>query len=73
MAKPVRTLCADCHELGTAAFSDAHAQIDPAIIRCERCHDAHASTGEHFFKANGHAPFAAKSCEDCHLPPRARK
>jgi hypothetical protein len=72
MARPVRALCADCHDVKTAAFSDAHVQIDPAIIRCERCHDAHASKEPHFFKSNAHAPFAAMSCQDCHLAPQGR-
>ena len=73
MTKPVRTLCAECHNLGTEAFSAAHLDIDSARIRCERCHDAHASKEPGFFKGNVHAPFAMKSCQDCHLPPRARK
>ena len=51
----------------TPAFGDAHLQIDPARIRCERCHDAHASKEPHFFKSNAHAPFAMKSCTG--LPP----
>ena len=73
MVRPARELCAGCHDLTTAAFSAAHLQIEPARIRCERCHDAHASKEPHFFKSNAHAPFAAKSCQDCHLPTRARK
>lgn len=72
MTKPVRTLCAECHDPGTAAFSEAHLDIDPARIRCERCHDAHASKEPGLFKSNVHAPFAMKSCQDCHLP-RAKK
>ena len=68
MVKPVRTLCADCHDPGTAAFSEAHLDIDPARIRCERCHDAHASKAPGLFKSSVHAPFAMKSCQDCHLP-----
>jgi hypothetical protein len=66
-------LCADCHDLKAPAFSDAHVQIDPAVIRCERCHDAHSSKELHFFKSNVHPPFAMKSCQDCHLPSRAKK
>jgi hypothetical protein len=71
MVQPVRTVCAECHDLTGTAFSDAHLQIDPARIRCERCHDAHASKDPKFFKANGHAPFLMKSCQDCHLAPRS--
>lgn len=71
MLRPVRAVCADCHNLGAPAFGDAHMQIDPARIRCERCHDAHASKDPHFFKSNVHPPFAMKSCTDCHLAGRA--
>jgi hypothetical protein len=73
MVRPVHTLCADCHDPKTAAFGNAHLQIDPERIRCQRCHDAHASKGEHFFKDNAHPPFAMKSCQDCHLPLRPGK
>jgi hypothetical protein len=72
MTKPVRTLCAECHDVKAPAFSEAHVQIDPSLIRCERCHDAHASKDPHFFKANTHAPFAMKSCPDCHLATGAK-
>jgi predicted CXXCH cytochrome family protein len=69
----VRTLCADCHDVKTAAFSTAHLAIDPARMRCERCHDAHGSEEPRLFKSNAHAPFAMKSCQDCHLAPPAEK
>lgn len=72
LAKPVGALCSECHNLQAPAFGDAHLQIDPARMRCERCHDAHASKVEHLFKSNLHAPFAMKSCQDCHLPSRAK-
>jgi hypothetical protein len=72
MVKPIRTLCAECHEPGSAKFGEAHLQIDPARIRCERCHDAHGSKEPHFFKSNVHPPFAMKSCQDCHLPSPAK-
>jgi predicted CXXCH cytochrome family protein len=70
MVRTVRTLCADCHDLRSPAFSEAHVQIEPERIRCERCHDAHASKDPHFFKNNAHPPFAMKSCPDCHLATR---
>jgi predicted CXXCH cytochrome family protein len=72
MTGPVNIICAECHNPASAAFSDAHLQIDPARMRCARCHEPHASKDEHFFKPNVHAPFAMKSCQDCHLAPRAR-
>jgi predicted CXXCH cytochrome family protein len=72
LAQPVVTLCASCHDVATAAFGDAHVQIDPARMHCARCHDSHASKDPKFFKANAHAPFAAKSCTDCHLEPKPK-
>jgi formate-dependent nitrite reductase cytochrome c552 subunit len=71
MAQPVRTLCADCHELTSVAFSTAHLEIDPGRMHCERCHEPHGADDPKLFKANAHAPFGMKSCLDCHLPPRA--
>jgi predicted CXXCH cytochrome family protein len=73
LVKPVRKLCSECHDVRTASFSEAHADIDPERMRCERCHDAHASKEPKFFKSNVHPPFAMRSCQDCHLPARARK
>lgn len=72
MTKPIREACAECHDLKAAAFGEAHMQIDPTKIHCERCHDAHASKEPHLFKNNVHAPFAMKSCKDCHLAPPAK-
>jgi hypothetical protein len=65
--QPVGTLCADCHNVKTPQFSEAHVYIDPARMRCERCHEPHASKDPHFFKPNVHPPFGMKSCTDCHL------
>ena len=73
MTQPVRTVCADCHDLKAPAFSTAHLDIDPAVIRCERCHDAHGSKEPKLFKSTAHAPFAMKSCTDCHLAPSGVK
>jgi hypothetical protein len=48
-------------------FANAHINIDSAIIDCKSCHDPHASKDPKFFKVNIHPPFAARSCEDCHV------
>jgi hypothetical protein len=34
---------------------------------CRKCHDPHASKDLKFFKPYMHAPFAGRSCEDCHI------
>ena len=72
MAKPVLELCMGCHDVRATAFSDAHVQIDPTVMHCERCHDPHASKEPHFFKPNVHSPFLAKACTDCHLGKQGR-
>ena len=64
------TLCADCHDLEGEAFSGAHLAIDPAVMDCMRCHAPHASQDPKLFRAEQHAPFAARSCEDCHVVPQ---
>ena len=55
------------------ALDVEHLEIDPGVMRCERCHDAHASDDPKLFKANAHGPFGAGSCTDCHLAPRSAK
>ena len=68
LAKPVQTLCSECHNVKEASFGKAHFQIDPAVMNCVTCHTPHASKDPKFFKEKVHAPFAGRSCEDCHLP-----
>ena len=48
-------------------FTTAHLGIDPKVVRCVSCHDPHASKDAKLFKANQHAPFAARQCDACHL------
>jgi predicted CXXCH cytochrome family protein len=60
-------LCAGCHDVAEAAFSRAHLGIDPGVMNCVKCHDPHASKDPKLFKPVAHAPFAARSCEECHV------
>jgi hypothetical protein len=34
---------------------------------CVSCHDPHASKDPKLFRAEAHAPFAARACEECHV------
>ena len=45
----------------------AHIYIDASVMNCRSCHDPHASKDPKFFKENVHAPFAGRSCDDCHI------
>jgi hypothetical protein len=36
-------------------------------MNCVICHNPHASKDAKFFRANQHAPFAARTCDACHL------
>jgi hypothetical protein len=36
-------------------------------MNCVKCHDPHASKDPALFRSNLHAPFAARSCEECHV------
>ena len=68
MKQPILPLCGECHATGRANFGAAHLNIDPSVMDCRSCHDPHASTDPKLFKANVHMPFAARACEDCHIP-----
>jgi hypothetical protein len=65
--RPQQQVCADCHDVAGAAFSKAHLGIDPAVMNCVKCHDPHASADPKLFRAHVHAPFASRSCEECHV------
>ena len=67
LAKDQQPLCAECHDLESDSFSTAHLGIDPGVMTCTRCHDPHASDDAKYFRAEIHAPFALRSCEECHL------
>jgi predicted CXXCH cytochrome family protein len=67
MAQPVPALCGDCHDLNGSSFAKAHISIKAAVMDCKSCHDPHASKDPKLFKVNIHPPFAARSCDDCHI------
>jgi hypothetical protein len=69
MSSPQAKLCGECHDTKAAAFSAAHLGIDPAVMDCVSCHDPHASKDPKLFKSQVHAPFAGRSCEECHVVP----
>ena len=60
-------VCSQCHDLKAASFAKAHLNIAVGNIKCMSCHDPHASKDPKFFKETIHPPFAARSCEDCHI------
>jgi predicted CXXCH cytochrome family protein len=62
-------LCAGCHDPKVPAFSKAHLGIDPGVMNCVSCHSPHGSKDPKLFKANVHAPFEGRSCEECHVVP----
>ena len=64
---PVTAVCEQCHESSKAPFAKAHLSIDASVMTCMNCHDPHASKDPKFFKNSVHAPFAARSCEECHI------
>jgi predicted CXXCH cytochrome family protein len=62
-----QSLCSSCHDVADAAFSKAHLGIRAEVMNCVSCHDPHASKDPKLFKDEVHAPFAARSCEECHV------
>jgi predicted CXXCH cytochrome family protein len=66
LTEPQGTLCATCHDVKDAAFSNAHLGIDSAVMNCVGCHAPHASKDPNLFQAQVHAPFVGGSCEECH-------
>ena len=67
MAQPLSALCGECHDLNGSSFVKAHIGIKAAVMDCMSCHDPHASKDPKLFKENEHPPFAARSCDDCHI------
>jgi predicted CXXCH cytochrome family protein len=67
LAQNVQALCGECHDLKNAAFAKSHISIKAALMDCRKCHDPHASKDPKLFKDVIHPPFAARSCEDCHI------
>jgi predicted CXXCH cytochrome family protein len=66
-AEPLPRLCLSCHDGKKASFSKAHLAIDPNEMHCTTCHAPHASKDPKLFQENVHAPFADRSCGECHL------
>jgi predicted CXXCH cytochrome family protein len=64
---PVTELCNQCHDLKKASFTNGHLGIDPNAMTCLNCHDPHASKDPKFFKDKVHAPFAGRTCDECHI------
>jgi predicted CXXCH cytochrome family protein len=68
LAQAIQPTCLECHSPTRGNFGKAHLNIDANVMDCKSCHDPHASKDPKFFKADVHAPFAARSCEECHIP-----
>jgi predicted CXXCH cytochrome family protein len=67
LTNTMQSLCAECHDVKTDAFAQAHLDINPAVMTCTNCHAPHASNDPKLFKSEQHAPFAGRSCEECHV------
>jgi hypothetical protein len=67
LSKPVKTLCAECHDFGKESFGKAHIRIDASDMDCMSCHAPHASKDPKFFNERIHPPFAGRHCEECHI------
>jgi predicted CXXCH cytochrome family protein len=65
--KPLHGLCGECHETDSDSFRKAHIGISAEVMNCNRCHNPHASKDPKLFKDVMHAPFAARSCDPCHI------
>jgi cytochrome c5 len=68
MAQAIQPMCTECHSPQRGNFGKAHLNIDASVMQCQGCHDPHASKDPKFFKATSHAPFAARGCDECHIP-----
>ena len=64
---PLQALCGECHEPETESFQQAHVSIAAEVMNCMSCHDPHASKDPKYFKPTMHAPFAARTCDACHI------
>ena len=67
LSQKQNTLCAECHELADESFTRLHAGVDAAVMNCVTCHNPHTSKDPKYFKSVVHAPFAARSCDACHV------
>jgi predicted CXXCH cytochrome family protein len=67
LAQPQRAVCGECHNLKDDSFVRSHIGIDPEAMNCMSCHSPHASKDPKLFKDMIHPPFAARSCDECHV------
>jgi predicted CXXCH cytochrome family protein len=67
LVQPVLEICSQCHDVKSDSFKRAHIYIDASVMNCRSCHDPHSSTDPKLFKSHVHAPFAGRSCDDCHI------
>jgi predicted CXXCH cytochrome family protein len=67
LAQPIQALCAECHDAKSPSFGTAHLGIEAAMMDCKKCQEPHASKDPKFFKVITHAPFASRSCDECHV------
>ena len=67
LTMPLQTLCSECHEPDAESFKKAHISIAASAMDCMSCHDPHSSKDPKYFKPTMHAPFAARSCDECHI------
>ena len=71
---PAARDCTRCHKPHFSAQDSlmvqpvqAHLNIEVSVMRCQSCHDPHASKDPKFFKTAVHPPFASGGCEECHI------
>jgi predicted CXXCH cytochrome family protein len=67
LVQQVPDLCGNCHDFAQPSFVKAHIGIDAKLMDCRVCHNPHTSKDPKFFKEVMHPPFAARSCETCHI------
>jgi predicted CXXCH cytochrome family protein len=67
LSQSIPALCSDCHDLKGKEFAKDHMNINAAAMNCRTCHDPHGSKDPKLFKDVEHPPFAARSCDDCHI------
>jgi predicted CXXCH cytochrome family protein len=67
IVQPILELCGNCHDFARTSFVKSHLGIDPKQTDCRHCHNPHTSKDPKFFKDVMHPPFAARTCETCHI------
>jgi predicted CXXCH cytochrome family protein len=67
LVQPILEICSQCHDVKADSFKSAHIYIDATVMNCRSCHDPHSSADPKLFKSHVHAPFAGRSCDECHI------